>query len=280
MTKISFSKRIQNIMGKRAPMQLTGGEYNGKTYPHIYIDKKYNFIDESYPDRCDIKGNYFGKDKRIKYHKGAAHANSSQVLCINFFKKFFEKEEWNGILLDVLKNVGVPITSDEIDCAIFEYEPDEKEGTNFDFYLILKDSTHVSFEIKYTESEFGGISSDKNNSGKYQRKWAEIYDKMVVSCPYINCNEQEFYGKNHYQINRNICYAKEGDIVLFLTPRANDSAGLVEGRNYIDSFTSKNHKIMNIYWEDIIEVLMKLIKNEPKLVDYYEKFKEKYIDIL
>ena len=280
MAKISFSKRIQNIMGKRALKQLTGGEYNGKTYPHIYIDKKYNFIDKSYPNRCDIKGNYFGKNKRIKYHKGVAHANSSQVLCINFFKKFFEKEQWNGILLDVLKNVGVPITSDEIDCAIFEYEPDEKEGTNFDFYLVLKDNTHISFEIKYTESEFGGISPDKNNPGKYQRKWTEIYKEMVASSPYINSNEEEFYGNNHYQINRNICYAKEGDIVLFLTPRANDSAGLVEGRNYIDSFTSKNPKIMNIYWEDIIEMLMKLIKNEPELVDYYEKFKEKYIDIL
>ena len=73
--------------------------------------------------------------------------------------------------------------------------------------MILKDKTHISFEIKYTELEFGGISPDKNSLGKYQRKF-----------------------------NRNICYVKAGDIVLFLTPRANYSAGLVEGRNYIYSF--------------------------------------------
>lgn len=182
--------------------------------------------------------------------------------------------------MKTLKAVGVPITSEKIKYAVFEYEPDSKEKTNFDFFLVLDNSVHVSFEIKYTESEFGGISSDKKDPDKYARKWTEVYRKMVQECPYISCNEQEFYAKCHYQINRNICFAKDGDIVLFLTPKANDAVNLVEGREYIDSYTSHKPNIRNIYWEDVINALMKLIADEPELLDYYSRFKEKYIDIL
>ena len=35
-----------------------------------------------------------------------------------------------------------------------------------------------------------------------------------------------------------------------------------------------------MYWEDLVEELMKLIKNDPNLLEYYKKFQEKYIDIL
>lgn len=280
MGEKAFDQKIKDIMSQNVPAELTGGKWHGVAYPHIYCDKKYNFIDEKYPVRCDIKGNYFGKENKIKYHNGIVHLNSSQALCINFFKKFFEKEKWEKILIKTLKSLQVPILSEKIECAVFEYEPDAKERTNFDFYLILDNKAHISFEIKYTESEFGSISPDRNDPKKYKHKWTEIYSEMVLACPYITCNEQEFYKKNHYQINRNICYAREGDIVLFLTPRANNSAGIVEGRHYIDSFTKTNPRIMNIYWEDISETLMNLIVNEPELMEYYNKFKEKYIDIL
>ena len=276
MAEKSFAKRIQDAMGERAPKELTGGLWRNIERNHIYKDKKYNFIDEVYPDDCDAKGQFYGE--KIEYHNGAAHLNSSQVMCINFFKKIFEKDEWNGILLKTLKSVGVPIVSGKIKYAIFEYVPESKEGTNFDFYVILDNNSCVSFEVKYTEAEFGGISEDKRYPDRYKRKWTNAYEEMVHRCPYLSCSEEEFYSE--YQINRNICLAKEGDIVLFLTPRANDAKGILRGRKYIDSCTSSNSNIMNIYWEDVVKALMKLIVNEPELMDYYGKFKEKYIDIL
>lgn len=272
----SFLKRVQTIMGERAPKELTGGPWHGRAYSHIYLDKKYNFIDGQYPALCDIKGNLF-EGHEIKYHDGAAHLNSSQVVCISFFKKFFEKEEWEQYLVNALKNIGVPLSSDEIESAIFEYEPNSKERTNFDFYMVMSDGSRVSMEIKFTEAEFGGISPDKNDPEKYSRKWTEIYKGMVDDSPYLCCTEDDFY--RNYQVNRNIAFAREGDVVLFLTPRANDAKGLVEGRGYIDSFTKEYSNIRNIYWEDLVEELMKLI-SEKELVDYYTKFKEKYIDVL
>lgn len=272
----SFSKRIQRIMGENAPKELTGGTWHGVEYPHIYVDKKYNFIDGKFPIMCDIKGSLFA-GREIKYHDGAAHLNSSQVVCISFFKKFFEKEEWESILVQMLKNIGVPMSSESIKCAVFEYEPDKKERTNFDFYMVLGDGSKISMEIKYTESEFGGISPDKNDPDKYTRKWAEIYQGMVDKSPYLNCSEEDFFG--NYQVNRNISFADKGDVVLFLTPKANDAKALIEGREYIDSFTEKYPNIRNIYWEDIVAELMQLI-SESELVEYYSAFKKKYIDIL
>jgi len=274
--KKSFSKRIQEIMGERAPKELTGGTWHGVAYPHIYLDKKYNFIDEKYPVLCDIKGDLFS-GKEIKYHDGAAHLNSSQVVCIGFFKKFFEKEEWEQILVKALVNLGVPLSSNQIKCATFEYEPDSAERTNFDFYMVMADGSKISMEIKYTEPEFGGISPDNKDPDKYSRKWISIYQDMVEKSPFLNCTEDEFY--KHYQVNRNICYAGNNDIVLFLTPRANDAIGLADGREYIDSYSESYPNIRNIYWEDLVAEIMKLV-SDTVLADYYCKFKEKYIDIL
>lgn len=272
----TFSKRIQEIMGERAPKELTGGTWHGVAYPHIYLDKKYNFIDGKFPMLCDIKGNLF-EGREIKYHDGAAHLNSSQVVCISFFKKFFEKEELEQYLVKTLKGIGVPLKSEQIKCAVFEYEPDSKERTNFDFYMVMADESHVSMEIKFTEAEFGGISPDKKDPEKYSRKWMDIYSEMVDKSPFLRCSEEDFY--KNYQVNRNIAFAGKDDIVLFLTPKANDAAGLVEGRKYIDSLTDLYPGIRNIYWEDIVAELMSIISDD-ELIEYYSKFKRKYIDIL
>ena len=37
----------------------------------------------------------------------------------------------------ILKELGVHLSSDSITNAIFEYVPCKKEGTNFDFFIIL-----------------------------------------------------------------------------------------------------------------------------------------------
>lgn len=220
MEKLIFSKRIQEVMGQHAPKKYTGGKWHNRPYDHICIDKKYNFIDGQFPEKCDIKGNHFGETKRIKYHEGAAHLNSSQVMCISFFKKFFENPDWEKYLIMTLQQVGVPVPTVQIKDAIFEYEPDPKEKTNFDFYMILENGVRVSIEVKYTEAEFGGISFDQKDPDKYARKWQDLYKGMVDNSPYLSCIEEAFFAQ--YQINRNICYAWENDIVLFLTPRAND----------------------------------------------------------
>lgn len=275
-TKETFAKKIQRIMGKSVPDNVPRGIWQGRSYSHIYTDIVSNFIDGNYPTHCSLKGSLTTAE--IKYHNGAAHMNSSQVMCISYFKKFFEQPEYEGYLLAVLRESGIFIEPDDtIDAAAFEYEPCAYERTNFDFYLVLASGKRISFEIKYTEVEFGGISQDKNDPQKYDKKWDNIYKKMVDESAFLDIDKAAFYTP-HYQINRNIVYAKAEDYVVFLTPRANDSKALINGRQYIEGM--HNPHIRNLYWEDVMGSTQRLVCECNALKEYYSKFYHKYIEIL
>lgn len=297
---------VRANIAKTISTDKTGGHWRkgDAGYTHICKNLKDNFIDLQAPKMCCIKG---GDDnwnfRMIKYHTDAKSLNSSQVMCINFFKKFFEDPQYEGILLYVLRQSGINIPIDSvIKDAVFEYEPDESERTSFDFFMRLSDGQHISFEIKYTESGFGGISACPSDSDRYARKWINSYAELVQNCPYLThaytCNNDFLCVKNgkltpkacvtsdkcsiykfyeNYQICRNICFAKESnDIVAFLTPRKNDS--LDAGRRFIDGF--RNPNIVNIYWEELIDKVLSSVLHNKTLNNYYSEFKTKYIDIV
>ena len=272
----TFAKRIQRFMGERVPDYIPRGRWQGRTYSHIFADKSMNFIDGDYPVLCSMKGNL--TDAEIKYHKGAAHMNSSQIVCISFFKKFFERPEYEEYLISLLRESGISIENDEkIDAAAFEYEPCAEERTAFDFYMVMTGGRRISFEIKYTEAEFGGISPDEHDPCKYDRKWDMFYKEMTERSPFLDEDKESFYNR-HYQVNRNIAYAGAEDYVIFLTPRANDSRALAVGRNYIDAMN--NRHIRNLYWEEVVNVTQKLVEECEELKEYYSRFYHKYIEIL
>lgn len=271
----TFAVKIQERMGSAVPDWIPRGKWNNVEYKHIYLNCRNNFIDEEYPRKCCIKGDLSNAD--IKYHQGKEHMNSSQVMCINFFKKFFEKPEYEYLLLDILRNCGIEIdVEDQIKTAIFEYEPCSKEGTNFDFFMMLHSGVKISFEIKYTESEFGKTSPDKKDPHKYDRKWDNIYRDMVSVCPFLSVDQEAFY--KNYQINRNISYAGADDYVIFLTPEANRESGIEMGRKYIENLHSSH--IKNLYWEDIAAKTKETVRGFSNLSAYYDKFYNKYIKIL
>lgn len=271
---VNFKEYITKYIGEEKAKR-DGVQWREKheNHTHICKDIKYNFLNGQVPVYCDLKGSRC-KGKKIHYHRWSKCLTSSQVMCISFFKKFFEVDE--NLLLELLKQCGLKIDSSVyIRNAIFEYEPDSIEKTNFDFYLELSNNHSISFEIKYTEQEFGGISISKEDPEKYVRKWNSIYKKMVDECPYFvekeQCQQNVFY--QQYQISRNIAHAKnEGDIVVFLTPRENQN--LDKGRKYIEEFNNEN--IVNLYWEDVLEKLDQMIEDSQELKVYYNKFRNKY----
>lgn len=297
----SYEKIVKERMAKNTPKDLVGGTFRGRTYLHIFKELKDNFIDGKYPIKKCLKGSLTDKD--IKYHY-AEHLNSSQTMCIAFFKKFFETKEYEYLLAEILMMMGIDVSGgNEFTDAIFEYIPNAKEGTNFDFYLKLANGKQLTWEIKFTESEFGGTSLDKKRPRRYIEKWEDVYTEMLFDCAYYSypavdcddykclstgeltndccahdkCSIHEFY--EYYQIRRNILYAKnKGDYVLFLTPRENKS--LDEGRAYIEHYAEKWNTdcIRNIYWEDLIDTTLKVVSCEPVLLDYYTKFKTKYFE--
>jgi len=294
----TYEAIVKERMTKKFPEDLLGGKFKNKQYPHIFKELKYNFIDEQFPVRKCIKGNL--TDEEIKYHY-AEHLNSSQTMCIAYFKKFFETREYESLLADILMKLGI-VTVDgyKFTDAVFEYIPCTKEGTNFDFYLKLDNDKQITWEIKFTEKDFGGTTGD-GASDKYIAKYENVYIPMLRECAYYDfpdiycddyhclntgmltddcdardkCSIYEFY--KYYQIRRNILYARtKEDYVLFLTPRENRE--LDDGRAYIERYAKKcgTDHIRNIYWEDLLETTLNVVSSVSELYDYYTKFKEKY----
>ncbi|MBR6728298.1 MAG: hypothetical protein IKM08_08915 [Clostridia bacterium] len=297
--KESYSKLVRVRMEKKQPSELLFGSFRGRSCPHIFKELKDNFIDGSYPRQKCCKGSL--TTASIKYHY-AEHLNSSQAMCIGYFKKFFESEAYESLLIDVLARQGIDVK----DCgkctdAVFEHIPDAAEGTNFDFYIKFENGAQLTWEIKYTESEFGGTTKQKGHESRYIDKYKSIYVPMLQNCAYdrpeddmcrsyaclatgtltddcdrrTTCAVYEFY--RYYQIRRNILYAKNAeDYVLFLTPRENES--LAEGRTYIERYANKwqTDHIRNVYWEDLLQATLSAVAHVPELLQYYAKFQEKY----
>lgn len=252
-----------------------GNQWQEKHNKHTHICKNlhYNFLDGQVPMYCDLKGTK-SKGNKIHYHRWAKCLTSSQVMCISFFKKFFDGNE--KLLLELFRQCGLRIDPQcSVKNAVFEYEPDALERTNFDFYLELSNGQKISFEVKYAEQEFGGTSVSKEEPDKYEKKWELIYKDMVEKCPYFvdetKCQADAFY--RHYQISRNIVHAKSAnDIVVFLTPRQNQKLDV--GRRYIDDFMNEN--IVNLYWEEVLDKLLFLVEGNKALESYYGEFITKY----
>ncbi|MBO5418084.1 MAG: hypothetical protein J6A50_05740 [Clostridia bacterium] len=297
--KGSYEAVVKERMTNRTPKELLGGTFRGRVYPHIFKELKDNFIDETYPTKKCLKGNL--TETEIKYHY-AEHLNSSQTMCIAYFKKFFESRENELLLAEILlmQRIDVAGCGEFVD-AVFEHIPNAKEGTNFDFYLKLANGKQITWEIKFTESEFGGITRNGGLKDKYITKYEQIYIPLLRDCAYCDfpdvdcadyqslsadiltedycvndkCSIDRFY--EQYQIQRNILYAKnKGDYVLFLTPRENHL--LDDGRAYIEQYADAlgTDCIRNIYWEDLLETTLQVVSCEPELFDYYIKFKAKY----
>ena len=295
-----YTANVRDRMLKKFPEELLGGTFQGRTYPHICKHLKDNFIDGEYPTQKCIKGNLTDAD--IKYHY-AEHLNSSQSMCVGYFKKFFEKgKDYEHLLVEILVRQGLDLEGcNRFSDAVFEHIPNPKEGTNFDFYLKMADGRQITWEIKFTEREFGGTTKQKGAERRYRDKYEDIYVRMLRECAYYQfpnvicdcyqcletgsltndccvyeeCSIHEFY--EHYQIRRNILYAKKkGDYVLFLTPRENTS--LDRERKYIEDYAGKlgTDFIRNLYWEDLLETTLQVVSPNPELLDYYTKFKEKY----
>ena len=295
----TYEETVKERMMKNFSSELMGGTFNKVKYPHIFLEQKDNFIDGCFPTKKCLKGSLTDSD--IKYHY-AEHLNSSQTMCIAFFKKFFESETREYLLAEILMMTGIDISGgNEFTDAVFEYVPDIKEGTNFDFYLKLANGQQLTWEIKFTESEFGCTSLDRKRPSRYIEKWKDVYTKKFLDCAYNTCDSvvcdryecisggklkntccdsdkcglYDFYA--HYQIRRNILYAKKkGDYVLFLTPKENYA--LDEGRAYIDIYARKcgTDCIRNIYWEELIETTLRVVSCDAELLEYYTKFKTKY----
>ena len=80
--KTAYAEAVKRRIVQVLPEKDRYGLWHGRPYPHICKELRDNFIDKL----GTLNGKLSGKT--IKFHEGATHLNSSQVLCINFFNKW------------------------------------------------------------------------------------------------------------------------------------------------------------------------------------------------
>ncbi len=157
--------------------------------------------------------------------------------------------------------------------SAFEFQPDETEGTCFDFVMRAVSGARVYFELKYTESDFGVARADARHVDKFHR----IYQRRVVGkFEESFCCAERFLA--NYRILRNIWHLNDeaGDVVVFLFPRANrllrQKEAIIRGCA-IEPFRSRVHVL---YLEDLLASLRRDPRCTDREVTTLEEFQAKY----
>lgn len=299
-----YANAVKKRMIARYPAHLLGGKLAGGTpgegergYAHIFQRLEDNFPDGQYPATKRLKGTIL--DEPIPYYH-AEHLTSPQTMCISYFKKFFQRPEYECYLTAILEKMEVILDDGEICDAGFAHQPDPREGNVFDCYFRLTNGQRLFWIARFTEPSFGLLPKLRDGAERYVRNWEEVYSPMLEQCRYYDmpdvvceeyccldtgglgdcamgdrCPIHEFY--QYYQIWRSILYARRwGDCVLFLSPMENQ---MLEGeRAYIREYARRWHtrNIRSLYWEQLISVTLQTVREEPELMDYYKAWRMKY----
>lgn len=187
----------------------------------------------------------------LKLHTYAHHLNSSQMMCYNFFRPLINKtNEASYLLIEILKEFCPRIEYKQQAKAVFEYiEKDNKEKTNFDFYVKSGD-VEVFCEIKYTEQNFGKECKAQNDS-----HFDNQYRSMVDACSNIwkkPVKESDFMSK-YFQLFRNALRAKTPNrYVLFICPKERDDLRMSFELFKNDYIKDDCTNIKYVTWEELM----------------------------
>ena len=205
----------------------------------------------------------------------AHHLNSSQMFCFNFFVPLCCPPfcDLSRLLCRWLHLSALP----EIEDVKFEYEPEgpSPRRTNFDFFVKTKCGS-VSFEVKYTEGAYGGVSKDRRSEvelAEWKRKQWCFYGDQVRKSQYLSkIGMEEFFA--NYQILRNVAYVTannaQNEFAVFLSPAGNSAVKLLP-----EIEDGKWSHVCHVDAERIVDDLVEL-GADKSLVDYYNRFTRFY----
>lgn len=258
-----LSKYKENVL--KIPEQgywiSTSGER--KWYTHILPDEleKKNLIESEY--FSSLEETYENIKMANNLHIAFKHLNSSQAFAFNFFQPIIDENLFID-LLDFWHDNSKP------NC---EFEKIAEDETQFDFFLSANGRS-CSFEVKYTEQNFGDAPIDE----KHHTKWENTYkEKMDAFCGKDAVSEEAFF--ENYQLWRNILFAIKSDHdVCFLFPKfRNDLAEVVESAR--EKCGQAKERIHIIYADEFIERILFDSKYSRKLKKHYAEFKRKYFEV-
>ena len=212
-------------------------------------------------------------------HHLAHHLTSSQIMCYNFFRPLIEDPQK---LATVFHSLGA--TYIQAEKCEFEYVPDQRERTNYDFYIGNKDA-HIYCEIKYTEANFGkkcGASAEswKDRKEKLYPKLVKEKDTLKLWNDEVEKDIRKFVDicmENYYQLFRNALSVKgKNDYVFFICPQESESL-----KNQYNDFIGKymtdygTKHVLFVTWEDLIKHARKKFEDKK---DFFDAFEDKYLN--
>lgn len=188
------------------------------------------------------------------------HANSSQVMCLNFFAGLIGENN------DKLTQFVNSVLGIDGFVTYFAAEYTEKglklRSSNFDFYIETDTGIRIYFEIKYTEPGFAAKARGKVD-------WWEAYYRPLCEQSYHLKNvERNEFMQMHFQLYRNLAMAKENSYCVFIT----DSNNPATSRELAPWINKKN--IIILSWQDAVKKVLDLSIS----TDYFKRFEEKYLD--
>ena len=282
---MSYADKIKSEFknyAKQKGIPIGKWQNKGRNRPHILCeDYKHKNLIGNYGEK------FWQEEKdKIKLHRYFHHLNSSQAMCINFFYPLIQKKKLDVILQKLgldseevsYDSVGFEKESEKDDKkAISKNIPELKQKqvipTSFDFYLETKSGKKLYFEIKYTESEFGGAQKEKDSKEyeqKYKLKYERIYKKAANGKIASTFNNKDFFLDN-YQIMRNLIHVSNDSFVVFVIPKGNVKVyeKAKKAKDYVDEKYKKN--VMVLTWNELSK-----IDFEEDLKEYYQEFWDKY----
>ena len=237
------------------------GRYNGNEYDHILPIPEKNLLRGYGFD--NVLDDVFSLIKSAgEIHPGFANLNSSQAFAINLFSPIIKNKSFNDILRK--ENSGI---------ACFEKVLDPEEETHFDLYLESGEGIPAwSFEVKYTEPDFGKADIDKSHI----RKFEDIYHKLMLELTGEIMRCSDFFDK--YQLWRNLSYiVSRKQHVCFVFPKFREDLkeSIICAR---DKCKDKYREWIHILFaDDIVDDMCNC--GDAVTKRYYEAFRKKYLEI-
>lgn len=242
-----------------------------REYGHILRDKDY---ERNFPFQVTDKLLNSKFLKPIKWNRYSHHLNSSQVMTVNFFYPLIRYRELGAFL--ALAGIEDEVVYDPEHLQFIKTSNKENiEGrkTFFDFYMKLKSGREVFIETRYTEGAYG-----RANNESHHDKYKELYESMLKSSLFVKEDyKNESFFLEHYNFMRGLVQMDENSTLLLLYPRENWA--IREKALFIkDQLITKSsqEQYIPLVWENVLEALMKNIKNNDVAYYYDGWFKDKY----
>lgn len=246
---------------------------NGKPYTHILPQEcqRLNILE---PYRAEFwASRHAGTLGVIKLHGCFHHLTSSQAMCFNLFFPFLDDRRENMPML--LQAFGLP--TEGVAEAVFEKKLDAREGTVFDFFIGYKDRRHVTFEVKFTETDFGAAKQDAIHDGRFRSIYFAMAEKTLKPA---YRDVKAFL--NNYQFLRNLVYLGTGsnnDLCLFVLPKTDPAYADIEERLDDALLPELRSKAKVVWLEGLVSDLVALAKlaGSVRLCHHLDAFREKHI---